>query len=61
MKAADRMIRYLDGMCHPDGQIALFNDAAFGIEHTPGDLIHYYRSVTGKEVSGQDGRFLEFP
>jgi uncharacterized heparinase superfamily protein len=25
-------------MCHPDGQIALFNDSAFGIAPTPGEL-----------------------
>jgi uncharacterized heparinase superfamily protein len=29
--AAARMLRWLQGMTHPDGQIALFNDAALGI------------------------------
>ena len=59
--AAGRMISYLDGMCHPDGQIALFNDAAFGIEHSPQDLIDYYERVTGKVASHSDGKVLEFP
>ena len=59
--AADRMVRYLGGISHPDGQIALFNDAAFGIEHTPDDIFHYYRSVTGKEISEQDSRIWSFP
>lgn len=30
-EAAGRMLNWLQGMTHPDGQIALFNDAAFGI------------------------------
>lgn len=29
--AAARMLHWLRSMCHPDGEIALFNDAAFGI------------------------------
>ena len=28
---AQRMLKWLEGMTHPDGQIALFNDAAFGV------------------------------
>ncbi len=28
---ARSMVGWLDGMTHPDGQIALFNDAALGI------------------------------
>ena len=59
-KASDRMIRYLDGMCHPDGQIALFNDAAFGIEHPPRDLFDYYEGVTRKKVNRNEGRFWSF-
>jgi uncharacterized heparinase superfamily protein len=30
-EAAARMLRWLQGMTHPDGQIALFNDAALGV------------------------------
>ncbi|MFW6170964.1 MAG: heparinase II/III family protein [Planctomycetota bacterium] len=32
------MLRALDFVCHPDGQIALFNDSAFGIYNQPADL-----------------------
>ena len=30
--AAEKAMQFLESMCHPDGRIALFNDAAFGIE-----------------------------
>jgi hypothetical protein len=32
------MLRWLEAMCHPDGEIALFNDAAFGIAPAPAEL-----------------------
>ena len=38
---ATRMAFWLLGMTHPDGQIALFNDAAFGITPTPATLRAY--------------------
>ncbi len=34
-----RMLRALRALCHPDGQIALFNDSAFGIYNTPAELL----------------------
>ena len=36
-----RMRRWLKVMCHPDGQIALFNDAAFGIAPNPKEIDAY--------------------
>lgn len=36
-----RMTRTLDCLCHPDCQIALLNDSAFGIYNTPDQLISY--------------------
>jgi uncharacterized heparinase superfamily protein len=36
-----RMVRFLAGMLHPDGEIALFNDAAFGIELSAKSLFEY--------------------
>jgi len=36
-----RMRRWAFAMCHPDGQMALFNDAAFGIAPTAGELEEY--------------------
>lgn len=38
---AAKMIAWLDRMKHPDGQIAYFNDAAFGIAPTPDALVDY--------------------
>jgi uncharacterized heparinase superfamily protein len=38
---ATTMVIWLNGMTHPDGQIALFNDAAFGVTPTPADLNAY--------------------
>lgn len=35
------MTRWLQAMCHPDGEIALFNDAAFGIAPAPVRLLDY--------------------
>ena len=40
-EAAVRMLSWLGIMCHPDGQIALFNDSAFGIAPSPGELDAY--------------------
>ena len=48
--AAARMINFLTAMTHPDGDIALFNDAALGIEHTTTDLTAYYTALTGRDA-----------
>lgn len=37
----DGMCHWLATMCHPDGEIAFFNDAAAGIAPTPAELAHY--------------------
>jgi uncharacterized heparinase superfamily protein len=44
-----RMLGWLHGMTHPDGQIALFNDAAFGIAATPDELVAYAGRVLGTD------------
>lgn len=44
------MLTWLRTMCHPDGEIALFNDAAFGIAKRCADLFDYARRL-GVEVS----------
>lgn len=36
-----RMLHWAQAMCHPDGQIALFNDAAFEIAPTAAQLLEY--------------------
>lgn len=38
---AGRMLGWLVAMCHPDGEIGLFNDAALGIAPSPTELIAY--------------------
>ncbi len=38
---AQRMLHWLGGMCHPDGEIALFNDSAFGVAPTHAELFAY--------------------
>ena len=60
--AADRMMNFLSAMTHPDGDIALFNDAAVGIEHTAADLTAYYAVVTGQDAPAQiRGSLKAFP
>lgn len=39
------MRRWLQLMCHPDGEIALFNDSAFGIAPKPAELQAYARRL----------------
>ena len=47
-------------MTHPDGQIALFNDAAFGIAATADDLAAYAGRVLGNELNKELCRYLQF-
>ena len=49
---AEKMLEWLSKMTHPDGQISLFNDAAFNIAASPGDLSAYARSLA-IEVDGK--------
>ena len=39
------MQRWLEAMCHPDGEIALFNDAAIGVAPRPSELQGYARRL----------------
>ncbi len=55
------MLWFLGGMIHPDGHIALFNDAALGIEATYAQLADYFRRLTGEVVSPPEVTFWEFP
>lgn len=59
--ATRKMIEFLMGITHPDGEIALFNDAAFGIEAQPADLIGYYEKVSGKTAPASKGFGISFP
>lgn len=42
-----RMRRWLAAMCHPDGEIAFFNDAAIGIAPSPAELEGYAERLGG--------------
>jgi uncharacterized heparinase superfamily protein len=62
MDASGRMVHFLNAMTHTDGDIALFNDAAFGIEHTADTLNNYNTAVTGRPASAPShGRLISFP
>lgn len=41
----DGMGRWLRIMCHPDGEIAFFNDAAIGVAPAPADLFAYAKRL----------------
>jgi uncharacterized heparinase superfamily protein len=49
-EASLRMLDWLSGVTHPDGQIALFNDAAFGIAATADELAAYAGRVLGTDA-----------
>jgi len=55
------MVRFLFGMTHPDGRIALFNDAAFGVEVPPQHLARYYQNLVEKPLPGTIDSSLSFP
>ena len=45
LNSIPRMTYWLEGMCHPDGDISFFNDAALGIASTLKDLKAYSRRL----------------
>lgn len=52
-----RAIRWLDAMSHPDGEIAFFNDAAFGVAPRPAELRSYAESLIGPVAAAPTGAF----
>lgn len=44
---------WLAAMCHPDGEISYFNDAAIGVAPTPNELEHYAAKLGFPERPGQ--------
>ncbi len=52
---ATRMLAWLGDMIHPDGEIAFFNDAAFGIARTHGQLADYAASLNVPPGDGASG------
>ncbi len=51
------LLHFLAGMRHPDGEIALFNDAAFGIAPAPGALLDYAAQLGFKTTTFASGSF----
>ncbi len=56
-QAATSMCAWLDAMCHPDGEIAFFNDAAIGMAPAPAELFRYAADI-GIEWRPLDDRLL---
>lgn len=55
---AQRMRAWLSAMCHPDGELSFFNDAAIGIAPSPAELERYANELAGAlgtAVSDADG------
>lgn len=59
LDAAQRMLHWLDGMTHPDGEIAFFNDAAIGITPSPSELLAYAQRL-GVPFERVDARVTHF-
>lgn len=55
------MLAFAGGMTHPDGGIALFNDAALGVEPGHAELAAYYERLGGEPVQGRLRQALSFP
>jgi uncharacterized heparinase superfamily protein len=51
------MLRWYHVMCHPDGGIAFFNDAAFGIA-PPSDELVAYAARLGFDAESEDARCI---
>jgi len=60
-ETVSRMAHFLCGIVHPDGQLALFNDSAFGIEAEPQDLLDYYGRIMNIAPEAPSGRSWSFP
>ncbi len=56
-----RALRWLESMSHPDGEIAFFNDAAFGIAPRPAALRAYAESLIGPIAAQSPGGFALRP
>jgi len=53
-----RMAAALEAVCHPDGEIALLNDAAFGVYPGPGAVLTFAAAVLGDRPSPPVPRHL---
>jgi uncharacterized heparinase superfamily protein len=56
---ACQMQRWLHSMCHPDGEISFFNDAALGIAPTPLELNEYAARLGLSQPENVTARWLD--
>lgn len=54
-ECAGAMLAWLEAMTHPDGEIGFFNDAAFGIAPSFGELARYAATVNVALVAAERG------
>jgi uncharacterized heparinase superfamily protein len=54
--ALARMAAATADLAHPDGRVALFNDAGLSMAHAPGECLAAYRQVSGRAI--QRGRYI---
>jgi len=59
--AAGRMRFWLAAMCHPDGEIVLFNDSAFGIAPSPVELDSYADRLGFEAAPVRAGAVTQLP
>ena len=59
--AAAQMRKWLIGICHPDGEIALFNDAAFGMAPRPDELEEYANRLGVTKPAISRDKVVHFP
>jgi len=63
-ETAVKMLDWMAGVAHPDGAIALFNDAAFGIAHEMAELQSYAQKVgieLGANPTVVGAKLLHYP
>lgn len=62
IETSGRMLRWLKEMTHPDGEIAFFNDAAFGVAPRVADLMAYAERL-GLDLPNYsiDGKVIQLP
>jgi len=58
VQAVQRMREWLAAMCHPDGEIVLFNDAAFGIAPLAKELNGYAERLGLGHISFEDKQLI---
>ena len=60
-RTAGAMLNWLETMCHPDGQISFFNDAALGIAPSLEDLKSYANSLGLMQADSVDTVLKQLP